>query len=92
MAIRPNELDRVVSYQLHICNDDVLRDRGRIKSSDTGHFINTIGTRTLPAKVPVWIDPHMAFFPGNLETLFLAVSFLSVALGEKRLFARLAVS
>jgi hypothetical protein len=70
MAVRPNNLDRVVAYQLHICNDDVLRDRGRIKSSDTGPFINTIGTGTLPAKVPVWIDPHMAFFPGNLEIFF----------------------
>ena len=70
MAIGPNELDRVVAYQFHICNDDVLRDRGRIKSSDAGIFINAIGTSTLPAKVPVWIDPHMAFFPGNLEVPF----------------------
>lgn len=70
MAIRPNKLERVVAYQFHICNNDVLRDRGRIKSPDTGHFINTIGTSTLPAKGPVWIDPHMAFFPGNLEILF----------------------
>ena len=70
MAIRPNELDGVVAYQLHIGEDDVLRDRGEIESSHTGPFIDTTRTVALPAKVSVWIDPDMAFFPGNLEILF----------------------
>ena len=74
MAIRPNELNRVVAYQLHIIDQDVLRDRGKIESLPTGPFIDTIGTMTLPAKVSVWIDPDMAFFPGNLEILFLLES------------------
>ena len=67
VAVRPVDLEGVVPDQLHVPDDDVVRDGGAIERAPAGVLIHAGGAGALTSEFEEGVKADVALLPGDLE-------------------------